>query len=82
MAVCDTCGNDFDQSFEVLTASGSRYVFDSVECAAAQIAPTCIACGVRILGHGVRNEEHTYCCAGCAREAGVVGLVDSVTSGS
>lgn len=82
MAECDVCGNDYDRAFEVRTADGKSYVFDCIECAAHQLAPHCVTCGVRILGHGLSNEQHTYCCARCARRAGVVGLVDAVTSGS
>lgn len=82
MAVCEICGNDYDHAFEVRTAAGATHVFDCIECAAHALAPRCVNCGVRVLGHGVSNEHHTYCCASCARHAGVVGLVDTVESGS
>ena len=82
MGKCATCGNDYDKCFEVTTASGERLVFDSIECAAGRIAPTCVNCGTRILGHGVENEEHMFCCAHCAGSVGVTGVGDRVTSGS
>ena len=69
MAACDVCGNDYDKSFEVLKA-GKRYVFDSIECAAQAIAPTCDHCGCRILGHGIEADGIFFCCANCARNAG------------
>lgn len=67
MANCDTCGNAYEDAFEVQTAKGERYVFDSFECAAHKLAPTCAHCGCRILGHGVRTDNRTYCCAHCSR---------------
>lgn len=82
MGTCVTCGNEYDGSFEVTTASGERHVFDSIECAAATIAPECVNCGTRILGHGVQNEQHIFCCAHCAGAYGVTGARDRVTSGS
>ena len=40
---CATCGNVYDKAFEVLRG-GKRFVFDSIECAATAIAPTCAHC--------------------------------------
>ncbi|MGN0063973.1 MAG: hypothetical protein ACI379_07000, partial [Nocardioides sp.] len=68
--------------FEVRTHDGSRYDFDSVECAARVLAPACVNCGTRILGHGVQDEFHVFCCAHCARTSGATGPVDRVSSGS
>ena len=42
--------------------------FDSIECAAAQLAPECAHCGCRILGHGIETPEAIFCCAHCARK--------------
>ena len=78
MAVCDTCGNDYDKAF-TLTYFGEQRTFDSFECAIHLMAPTCAHCGVRILGHGVEAEEAIYCCAHCARRAGHDELVDNST---
>lgn len=70
MARCEVCGNDYDKSFEVRPAGGEAHTFDSFECAAHALAPTCAHCGIRILGHGMEADSTTYCCAHCAREAG------------
>jgi hypothetical protein len=68
MAICDTCGNDYDKAFTV-SWGGHTATFDSIECAAAEVAPECAHCGCRILGHGVEADDTVYCCAHCARKA-------------
>lgn len=73
MARCDTCGNDYQNSFEVVLGTKS-YNFDCFECAIHQLAPTCKNCGCRILGHGVQSDEQMFCCSHCARMQGVEGL--------
>ena len=55
MAKCDTCGNDYDQSFKVTTAGGQTHTFDSFECAISKLAPACEHCKVRIIGHGLQK---------------------------
>lgn len=75
MARCETCGNDYDKAFEIL-ASGVRHVFDSFECAIHKLAPSCAHCGCRVIGHGVEAAGRFFCCAHCAREAGVQGARD------
>lgn len=77
MARCDQCGNDYDKSFQV-TMAGQTYTFDSFECAATKLAPSCRHCSCRILGHGVEQDGVIYCCAHCASEQGAKGLVDRV----
>jgi len=77
MARCDVCGNDYDKSFEV-SALGTRYTFDSLECAIHKLAPTCGHCGCRIVGHGVEAGQQMYCCANCARQVGVQEVADRV----
>ena len=67
---CDKCGNDYDKSFQVMSA-GKTWTFDSFECAIQTMAPTCEHCGVRIVGHGLEKDERMFCCAHCAHEAGV-----------
>lgn len=69
MARCDACGNEYERSFEV-SLDGSRYVFDSFECAIERLAPRCAVCDVRIVGHGLEEQGAIYCCAHCARRAG------------
>jgi hypothetical protein len=77
MAVCETCGNDYDKAFQV-TMRGSSHTFDSFECAIQALAPTCAHCGTRIIGHGLENDGTYYCCDHCAGKAGVGGLRDRV----
>lgn len=81
MARCDTCGNDYEGSFEV-TMDERSYTFDSFECAAHKLAPTCGSCGCRILGHGVQADEEMFCSAHCARQHGVQGITDHVGAGA
>ncbi len=38
MAVCATCGNDYDKAFQV-TKGGNTMTFDSFECAIEALAP-------------------------------------------
>ncbi|MEV4378145.1 hypothetical protein [Streptosporangium sp. NPDC049644] len=77
MATCETCGNDYDMSFEVHTRGGV-HVFDSFECAIQRMAPICEHCGVRIVGHGVEADRRWFCCANCARQEGATAIVDHV----
>jgi hypothetical protein len=74
---CDACGNRYDKAFEVHLA-GQVYTFDSFECAAHKLAPTCAHCSCRILGHGVEADGKMFCCAHCARHEGVKGIEDRV----
>lgn len=75
MAKCDSCGNEYDKSFEV-KISGKTYTFDSFECAIRTVAPVCEHCDVRIIGHGLEREGRMFCCAHCASEQGVPELRD------
>jgi hypothetical protein len=75
MAKCDTCGNDYDKTFEVIRG-GQRYVFDSFECAIHRLAPECEHCGVRIIGHGLEKQGRMFCCDHCAENEGVTELRD------
>ncbi len=77
MAKCEVCGNDYDKSFEV-NAQGKTHVFDSFECAIHALAPSCAHCGCKVIGHGVEGNGQIYCCAHCAKRAGVVGVDDRV----
>lgn len=67
MASCTVCGNDYDKAFRVITAGNDEFVFDSLECAIHQLAPTCEQCGCRIIGHGHEADGTTFCCAHCAQ---------------
>ena len=75
MAQCEVCGNDYDKAFQVVTTDGT-HVFDSFECAIHRLAPTCVHCGCRVVGHGVEAAGSIYCCANCALGAGVAGMRD------
>ena len=79
MARCEVCGNDYDKSFEVMM-NGSTHIFDSFECAIEALAPRCSHCGCRIIGHGLESSGEIYCCANCARQAGITELVDNADS--
>src|SRR5699024_4140150 len=68
VAACDACGKDYDEPITVTQGQRSG-VFDSFECAAHVMAPSCERCGVRILGHGIQVDAAVYCCAHCARHA-------------
>lgn len=76
MAICDTCGNDYDKAFTVTWPDGRSATFDSVECAAIELAPSCDHCDCRILGHGIEVGRAMYCCAHCAQEAGHAAVND------
>ena len=75
MAKCDTCGNDYDKVMRI-TKDGTEHIFDSFECAIHALAPRCDHCGCRVLGHGVEASGAMYCCANCARQAGVSKVAD------
>lgn len=75
MAVCDTCGNDYDKAFEVIF-DGARHSFDSFECAIQKLAPTCASCGTRIIGHGMEKSGAFFCCNHCAEREGVEEMRD------
>jgi hypothetical protein len=75
MARCEVCGNDYDKAFEV-RAAGATHTFDSFECAIHRMAPTCEHCGCKVVGHGVEAGGHFFCCASCARHAGVTSIRD------
>jgi hypothetical protein len=75
MAKCEVCGNDYHLSFEVV-AAGARHTFDSFECAIHKLAPVCDHCGCKIIGHGIEANNTFYCCANCARQAGVDNVKD------
>jgi len=75
MAKCETCGNEYDKSFEVVM-EGRTHTFDSFECAIFALAPACTLCGVRIVGHGVEKDGAMFCCSHCAEQVGITELKD------
>lgn len=75
MAKCDVCGNEYDKAFQV-TSQGQTHTFDSFECAIHMLAPICAHCQCKIIGHGMEAGGKFYCCANCAKHAGVSGMAD------
>ena len=75
MPRCDSCGNEYDKTFE-LSIAGKRYTFDSFECAIHKVAPRCEHCQVPIIGHGLEKDGRMFCCAHCASHSNVTGLRD------
>jgi hypothetical protein len=75
MATCEVCGNTYDKAFEIV-AAGAKHVFDSFECAIHKLAPVCEHCGCKVVGHGIEAGQRFFCCAHCAREAGVTDVRD------
>jgi hypothetical protein len=75
-ATCEVCGNAYDKIFTVTTHDGMEHRFDSFECAIHALAPTCVHCGCRIIGHGMESDGRFFCCAHCATCAGVSSLDD------
>lgn len=75
--VCEVCGNDYDKAFTV-TMGSRQHTFDSFECAIHALAPVCNHCGCKVVGHGVEHSGTIFCCASCAKHAGVRGVQDRV----
>jgi hypothetical protein len=75
MPKCETCGNDYDKTFQVVI-DGETHTYDSFECAIHALAPTCAACGIRIIGHGLEKDGTFFCCDHCAKKQGVTELRD------
>ena len=75
MARCDVCGNEYDKAFTI-TKGGQKHTFDSFECAIHALAPVCPHCGCKVIGHGVECDDVIFCCASCAKHAGVASLAD------
>ena len=78
MPKCETCGNDYDKAFQVVAPGGKTHTFDSSECAIHAMPPTCVHCGIRIVGHGLEKAGCMFCCDHCAEAEGVTELRDRV----
>lgn len=65
MAVCEVCGMESEDAFQ-LTRAGESHVFDSFQCAIHAMADTCLHCGCRILGNVVWSGDRAFCCEHCA----------------
>jgi hypothetical protein len=66
---CETCGNQYDKAFHLVTG-GHTHTFDCFECAIQALAPQCTHCGIRVIGHGVEAHNRIFCCAHCAAQLG------------
>lgn len=77
MQKCDNCGNAYERNFKVVHDS-KEYNFDCFECAIHMLAPSCKACGTRVIGHGHEDGLDIFCCASCARMHGITALKDHV----
>ena len=77
MATCEVCGNEYEGALQI-TTGGEQHVFDCFECAIHKLAPACSHCGCQIIGHGIEAGDSYFCCAHCARRAGVQEAVDHV----
>ena len=75
MTKCEVCGNEYDKTFEV-RLGGRSHAFDCFECAIQALAPVCLHCGCRIIGHGIEAHGQIFCCASCATKSGVRGVRD------
>lgn len=67
MAICYTCGNDYNKCFEIKT-NGKTFLFDCFECAIYTLAPNCNRCGCKIIGHGVEASGSYFCCMHCSKQ--------------
>lgn len=76
MARCENCGNEYENSFDILMR-GKSHTFDSFECAINILAPRCAHCGTRVIGHGMESAGSIFCCAQCARSEGIAELRDN-----
>ena len=75
MKACECCGNTYDKAFEI-SIGGTIHTFDSFQCAIQVLAPQCAQCKCRIIGHGMEARGQYFCCAHCARKAGVSDMAD------
>ena len=75
MKTCECCGNTYDKAFEI-SIGGTTHAFDSFQCAIQTLAPRCVHCKVPIIGHGMEARGQYFCCAHCARNAGILEVTD------
>ena len=65
----------YDKCFDI-TLNAETKTFDCFECAIHAMAPSCVHCQCRIIGHGVEDNNKIYCCAHCAKQSGSTDLKD------
>ena len=71
MTTCDGCGNSSERLFTVQTHDDRVFTFDSFQCAAPILAPTCTQCLCTILGRVVEVGSSIHCSPGCAQRSGI-----------
>jgi hypothetical protein len=69
MAICETCGKDSRDAFQVSMGGGTAHIFDTCECAIKALAPKCAQCGGRIAGESAHPNATVFCSAKCAASA-------------
>jgi hypothetical protein len=72
---CENCGNQYDKLIQIIQ-NGHTHHFDSFECAINKLAPKCVHCETKIIGHGVEENGKMFCCVHCASHEGKTALKD------
>lgn len=67
MTICNVCGNEYNQSFE-LHSEHEIQVFDRFECAFYTVTPMCACCKGKINENGIEIGGVFFCCIHCAVE--------------
>lgn len=63
---CAQCGNAYHEPL-MITKGDQTLSFDCFECAIQHMAPVCVVCGTRVIGHGLEGPDGAiYCCGHCA----------------
>ena len=73
MGRCETCGNDYDKSFQMIM-NGETHTYDSFECAIEALGAA--LCELRHPHHRSRTgsgQASIFCCDHCAERMGVIG---------
>lgn len=79
MGVCEVCGNNYKNTFQVVMNNKS-HEFDCFECAIHRLAPECGHCACRVIGQGVEKDGIIYCGGHCLRMASHNLGLDEATS--
>lgn len=64
MGTCSSCGSRYEPMIKI-SYEGRDYEFDSFECAIHLLAPHCVQCGGKIIGHGLSDDGQFFCCVHC-----------------
>ena len=74
MALCETCGNEYDKAFRVVTVT--RRIPLIVWRAPFRRLPPVTIVGAESLAMGVEADGAMFCCAHCASKQGVTTVHD------